>query len=546
MNEVDPMSKCLKYFLFVFLLAIFFSFSCRNKKEAVITQYSPVFNQTEKSYARTPDRSVAQLDTLVLIFSNLLKEIVRWEKSYPVASEFNFLEVELLIDVSVLNEKPLRYDTSLVLRDYLYRREWAELQFPERNDTAFVVSDPFAFGSDLSEQFRDRDIFNKPFLRQREIMMFQNRDFSKADSVFAEANLTAPNDIGDTIPYQESINLLYNKGNLCLLFDTVYIPYREPIEQFPLNKLISKKKYSTIYYDTLFHSDLIEFRVYDPSKKDVRVPMVRVQGGTFKMGSNEFDEDERPATEISISSFLIGKYEITNELFCFFLNTVRNDYDSGVEPDGSIDGISLINLDDRYTQIYFVKDSLKFFPKSGYENHPVVNVTWNGAQGFAKFAMPIEEKKNHLEAGRLPSEAEWEYAAHGGVFAKKQLIGQDKSDYEYVYRFAGGNYLGELGYFVDNSNGYYHPVGAMRPNELGIHDMCGNVWEWCSDRYDPDFLKTLSRSRDPINFTGKLTHRVVKGGSWSNDAMYCRITNRNSLAMEGYNPYVGFRLWKKW
>jgi len=546
MNEPIPMSKCWRSILLFSLLATLFSLACRNKKEVVISQYSPVFNQTKESYARTPDRSVAKLDTQVLIFSNLLKESVQWIKSYPVASEFNFYEAELLIDLSVLNEKPLRYDTSLVLRDYLYRREWAELQFPERSDSVFVVSDPLAFGSDLSEQYRDRDIVNKPFLSQREIRMFQNRDFSNADSVFAEADLNAPNDIGDTIPFQQSINLLYNKGNLCLLFDTVYIPYREPIEQFPVNELINKKKFTAVVFDTLVHNDVIEFRRYHPEMKDVFIDMVRVQGGTFKMGSNEFEEDERPATEITISSFLIGKYEITNELFCFFLNTVEDDYGNRIEPDGTLEGIVFINLDDRYTQIYFVKDSLKFFPKSGYERHPVVNVSWYGAQQFAEFAMPIEEKERYKKTGRLPSEAEWEYAAHGGVFAKKQFVGQDKSDYEYVYRFAGGNYLGELAYFVDNSNGYYQPVGAMRPNELGVFDMCGNVWEWCSDRYDPDFLKTLNQSRDPINFSGKSTHRVVKGGSWSNDAMYCRITNRNSHSMEGFNPYLGFRLWKKW
>jgi formylglycine-generating enzyme required for sulfatase activity len=370
-------------------------------------------------------------------------------------------------------------------------------------------------------------------------MMFQNRNFATADSVFNEASTYAPFDRGDTIPFQPSMNLLYYEGNLLLVFDTVFIYTREPVRQFTMRQLLAQKKEPVAHHKQLVYDDVVEFRRYYPHEEDVFIDMIRVVGGTFKMGSNEFDEDERPQTSLSVSSFLISKYEITNKLFCYFLN------DEKVAPDGTLDEVKLIHFDGKYTKIYFSRDSLKFYPNTGFEDYPVVNVTWYGAQRFARFAVPVEEKKFSSNQGRLPSEVEWEYAARGGAFARKKLVNWDFSDYEYPNRFAGGDYLPQLAAFVDNSMGYCHQVGRFFPNELGIYDMSGNVWEWCYDKYNPDFLKRVGQSRDPMNLTGA-DYRVAKGGSWSSDAMYCRIKNRKSLAATEHNPFLGFRLWKSW
>lgn len=520
--------------------------SCRSKKEPVAYNYKPVFDQTNKSYARTSDLSLARLDTSVLIRSNLRSEVVNCDMTISFSLSLTYKEVELIADLSEINEKPPKYDTSLVVGDLLYRREWAEGLFPERSDSFYVVTDPLGYGSDPTEQFRDRDIFNKQFLTRREIMMFQNRDFSLADSLFAAAAESAPFSIGEVIPYQEGINLLYFDGNVCLQFDTIYTPYRVPIVQLPIDKLMRIQSVRTDFPDSFVYFDQVEFLRYFPEDEDVYVDMVRVQGGNFKMGSNEFDEDEKPATILSVSSFLIGKYEVSNKLFCYYLNDKRDGHELSVKPDGTLDGVLQIDLANRYTKIVYVRDSLKFLPVKGYENHPVVNVTWYGAQGFALFAVPIDEKKRNPRGGRLPTEAEWEYAARGGVYARKELNPRSPNDFEYVNRFAGGNYMTELGYFVDNSYGYCQPVGNLKPNELGIYDLCGNVWEWCYDRYDPEFLRNVGGSRDPMSKNGSIASRVVKGGSWSSDAMYCRITNRNSSNVESCNPYLGFRLWKKW
>jgi formylglycine-generating enzyme required for sulfatase activity len=115
---------------------------------------------------------------------------------------------------------------------------------------------------------------------------------------------------------------------------------------------------------------------------------------------------------------------------------------------------------------------------TGYEDYPVVNVTWQGAQIFCS-----------ILNGKQPSEAEWEFAARGGVYAIRSYTGINKDDFEYEYRFAGGNVMTERGWFVDNSYGRTHKVGMLKPNQLGIFDMCGNVWEWCYDKYNKDFYK---------------------------------------------------------
>ncbi|HPR86314.1 MAG TPA: SUMF1/EgtB/PvdO family nonheme iron enzyme, partial [Prolixibacteraceae bacterium] len=103
----------------------------------------------------------------------------------------------------------------------------------------------------------------------------------------------------------------------------------------------------------------------------------------------------------------------------------------------------------------------------------------------------------------------------------------------------------DVGWFVDNSDGSCQYKGSLMPNQLGIYDMCGNVWEWCYDNYDKEFYKRNSDSTDPecINGSGK---RVNRGGSWSSDAQYCRITNRNYLDEFDYNPFLGFRMKIDW
>ncbi|GHT20730.1 hypothetical protein AGMMS4957_08420 [Bacteroidia bacterium] len=139
-------------------------------------------------------------------------------------------------------------------------------------------------------------------------------------------------------------------------------------------------------------------------------------------------------------------------------------------------------------------------------NNPVEQVSWNDAQEFVT-KLNARTGRNY----RLPTEAEWEYAAREG---------NKNSQYEY----SGSDSIGAVAWFKDNSGGTTHPVGQKLPNALGIYDMSGNVWEWCQDCYDSRCLG-----------------RVLRGGGWYNDAASCRVSYRD-IGASNARAYLGFRL----
>ena len=154
------------------------------------------------------------------------------------------------------------------------------------------------------------------------------------------------------------------------------------------------------------------------------------------------------------------------------------------------------------------------------DNLPVENVSWKDCQKFLS-------KLNNTtgKSFRLPTEAEWEYAARGG----KKSRG---------YQYNGSNNLSDVAWYDDNSGKKTHAVGTKQPNELGIYDMSGNVWEWCQDRYG----KYSSSSQ--VNPTGANSgsDRVLRGGSWYNTARLCRSSCRFSSAPDDRNGRLGLRL----
>ena len=221
---------------------------------------------------------------------------------------------------------------------------------------------------------------------------------------------------------------------------------------------------------------------------NVRFEMVYVEGGTFQMGATEEQgedacDDEKPVHRVTLSSYLIGKHEVTQALWEEVM---------GSNPSHNKQG----------------------------GDYPVENVSWFDCQEFIG--------KLNARTGmqfRLPTEAEWEYAARGGDRSKG-------------YKYAGRDNLDEAGWYDGNSGNHTHPVGLKKPNELGLYDMSGNVWEWCEDRYG----KYSSEAQ--TNPTGPQSggDRVLRGGCGWNDARHCRVSDRMSLAPGCGDVVGGLRL----
>jgi len=211
--------------------------------------------------------------------------------------------------------------------------------------------------------------------------------------------------------------------------------------------------------------------------------MVYVQGGTFQMGSNEGESDERPVHQVTVNSFYIGKFEITQEQWRAVM---------GSDP----------------PELYF----------KGCDNCPVESVCWNDVQVFIIKVNEISDKKY-----RLPTEAEWEYAARGGNRSRG-------------FTYAGSNSIMDVAWYYSK----IHPVGKKVSNELGIYDMSGNVCEWCDDWYADDYY-TNSPRYNPENTT-QSSGRVSRGGSFFNELTRCRVASRYYFSPAFRYRYLGFRL----
>jgi sulfatase modifying factor 1 len=253
----------------------------------------------------------------------------------------------------------------------------------------------------------------------------------------------------------------------------------------------------------------LEYPKYDLS-------LVFVEGGSFAMGSNFGRSHEAPVHVVTLDDFHISRYEITNKQYCVFLNERGNKIEGGVEwidLEGS--------WDDEKCRIS-EEESGQFIVDSTYEDHAVIFVSWYGARAFCTWLSSKIGKEV-----RLPTEAEWEYAARGG---------KESRDYAY----SGSNILGKVAWFLDNSNSRVHKVGGKSPNELGLYDMTGNVLEWCLDWYNENYYSS-SLARNPKGADNGY-FRVLRGGSWSYYKSDCRIADRNRNSPSYRNVNNGFRV----
>lgn len=251
--------------------------------------------------------------------------------------------------------------------------------------------------------------------------------------------------------------------------------------------------------------------------------MVDVSGGVFLMGYDGKDatDPEKPVHPVLVSDFSIGKYEVTIGEFRNFI--AATGYQTTAEREKST-FIYDNNGNSRQATVNWQYDINGNRIDSAQANLPVVHVSWYDAVAYCNW---LSEKTN--KKYRLPTEAEWEYTARGGN--KSQL-----------FDLTGANSLSVISWNGDNSGNTYHPVGGKKPNELGLFDMIGNVYEWCADWYD----EHAYRSGSAENPTGPKSgnKKVIRGGSWYRDGgpEYYRPTIRFLLDPKERGAKVGFRV----
>ena len=259
----------------------------------------------------------------------------------------------------------------------------------------------------------------------------------------------------------------------------------------------------------------------EPRYKDVFVEelcnnLVLIEGGSFQMGDPFNPTKNEPAHPVKLNSFYMGKYEITHRQFVYFL-TKTGYITEAQKKDGAF-----VAEGGKRKEVNFGYDATGKIRNEENTNDPVLYVSWNDANEFCKWF-----SKETNRTFRLPTEAEWEYAARGG----KQSQGMT---------FAGLGKPEEVAWFGANSGSETHPVGRLKPNELGLYDMSGNAWEWCEDWYGEKYYRE-SPEEDPKGPpTGK--QKVIRGGGWRSDAKQIRSVFRTSATPnEGFYS-IGFRI----
>jgi formylglycine-generating enzyme required for sulfatase activity len=296
---------------------------------------------------------------------------------------------------------------------------------------------------------------------------------------------------------------------------------------------------------------------------------VYIPAGSFEMGDHfsEGNADELPVHAVTLGPFYMSKYEITNQKYCDYLNSVypgqikvfedivyaaddnSNNYPYCDAPSSPSNGSS---------QIIYSTGVFSVNIKDGTDmsNHPMVKVSWYGAAAYCNWKSLQEglEICYDLSAWqydltkdgyRLPTEAEWEYAARGG-------------EHNPYYRYAWGDSInGSMANYWTSGDpyetgwqpyttpvGYYDsgqtPTGANMANGYGLYDMAGDVWEWCNDWYGSSYYGTSETTNPTGPASG--SERILRGGGWANDASYCRVAYRNYGTPSYRSSSSGFRV----
>ena len=269
----------------------------------------------------------------------------------------------------------------------------------------------------------------------------------------------------------------------------------------------------------LFLQPAMAQRKYNKTKDPLQIITVKVQGGSFDLGSDDETEDRKPVHTVVLKDFSIGAYEVTQDQWAEIMGKNPSSYDCG--------------------------------------QCPVTNVSWDEIQEFIT-KLNAKTGKHY----RLPTEAEWEYAARGGM--NEKLTWDKNHDNNIVARggvneflvtddnrkipakdkkgkyYSGRNEPGTVAWFSRNAEDHVHPIGRKKPNALGLYDMSGNAEEWCSDFYATTYgsKNTVENPKGP---DGGRSH-VVRGGSWSSNAEEVGVTRRAAYLPNTKSNSLGFRL----
>ena len=270
-------------------------------------------------------------------------------------------------------------------------------------------------------------------------------------------------------------------GGLCAVTVLAYAEKEKVIRVYNNGEVVATYKLSDFEYiqveDVIVDDETSEMikDVENITVNGVSFDMIKVEGGTYRMGSTVIDV-EMPIHDETVATFQIGKTEVTQELWEAVMGTNPSNF-------------------------------------KGEANLPVENVSWTDCNTFIA-------KLNELTGKnfRLPTEAEWEYAARGGNNSQG-------------YTYSGSNTIEDVAWYGSKSSSKTHPVAKKQPNELGIYDMSGNVWEWTFDKYSSSYSSERTSS-----------YRVSRGGSWYFGTTYSRVAYRDSVSESTANYFIGFRL----
>jgi len=304
-------------------------------------------------------------------------------------------------------------------------------------------------------------------------------------------------------------------------------PYTLPISGFTSNGTLNVAVSKTGY---IINGSTKTVGIFYKSGNNQAIEMVQIPGGSFQMGNPDTSigwDDERPVHTVTLSSFKMGKYEVTQEQWSAVMGN-NPSYFTDSPATGEVQMKRPVECVSWYDTLVFcnklsMKEGLSPAYRISGSTDPAVWGTVPTSSNSTWDAVEIVAGSNGY---RLPTEAQWEYAARGGNGSPGN------------YTYSGSNTIDTVAWYEDNSGDKTHEVGKKTPNGLGLYDMSGNVWEWCWDWYGS---YTSGAQTDPMGAAAG-SYRVERGGSWYSAASGARSTYRNSSYPLLRGTYIGFRL----